>query len=240
MLGLNVVYVKLGFIPIYNYEKENVIIGSDLHGWLNIQTRLSNWIPRMTEQYIEIWIDKNENVVDYLGSPQRMSRRGYSKEYIITLDIAKDICRKQNNNKEAGDMLNYLLSFDNKEVMIIEPIRKEIEFGEMLDKITGFTWQKQFPIDGGKYRLDFYLDNTLIVEYDEAHHKYQKEKDDIRIKYCRDWLAEYNYDGSDWRCPVIRVKEGEELEGLNRIIIHLAQVDMFDSKDVCDLECYDK
>ena len=111
----------------------------------------------------------------------------------------------------------------------------------MLDKITGFEWKKQYPIDGGKYKLDFYLEGVLIVEYDEGHHKYQKNKDLERIIYCRDWLANNEGEGDNWRCPVIRVNEGQELEGLNKIIRHLAGFEMFDTQwnyncDVCDLD----
>ena len=117
----------------------------------------------------------------------------------------------------------------------------DYQFGDMLKKITGLDWKEQYPIDGGKYRLDFYLENALIVEYDEEQHKYQAEEDMERIKYCRDWLATENGEWDDgWRCPVIRVKKGEELEGLNRIILHLVGFERFPTRfnynlEVCDL-----
>ena len=70
------------------------------------------------------------------------------------------------------------------------------------------------------------LEDVLIVEYDEEHHVYQAEKDHERITYCRNWLSEQK--GQDeWRCPVIRVKKGEEMQGINRIIRHLVGFEIF-------------
>ena len=118
--------------------------------------------------------------------------------------------------------------------------RSEYEFGYMLEKITGFKWEKQVSIDSGKFFLDFYLKNTLIVEYDEEHHDYSVQQDNERIIFCRNWIAENREEYDDgWRCPVIRVKKGYELDGLNRIIRHLVGFEMFEEQNnynlrVCD------
>jgi very-short-patch-repair endonuclease len=101
----------------------------------------------------------------------------------------------------------------------------EIQFGNILDGITGFVWEKQYPIDDGKFRLDFKLKDILIVEYDEKHHKYQKEDDEKRINYCINWLAENETNG--YKMPYIRVNEGEEFIGLNKIIKLLAKKGVF-------------
>lgn len=87
------------------------------------------------------------------------------------------------------------------------------------------------------FRVDFYLPfANIIIEYDEKHHKYSTEKDEIRIKEIRkeimnkisqgiplfegDEEAEY----SPWLkdkdiLHVIRVKEGEEIKGIREILI---------------------
>ena len=66
----------------------------------------------------------------------------------------------------------------------------------------------------GNYRLDFYFKNfNLVVEYDENHHKYQKENDEIRQQNIINILGEDT--------TFIRVKEGEEFEGIIKIISYL-------------------
>ena len=66
----------------------------------------------------------------------------------------------------------------------------------------------------GSYRLDFYFKNfNLVVEYEENHHKYQKESDEIRQQNIINILGEDT--------TFIRVKEGEEFEGIIKIISYL-------------------
>jgi phage anti-repressor protein/very-short-patch-repair endonuclease len=220
---------------------EQLVSARDLHEALEVTERFSKWFDRM----LSYGFEKN---VDFVACKKVCAANQYGGEkelddYDLKLDAAKEICRKQRRNKKAGKLLEYFMTIDNKEIIIIEPERKEIEFGKMLDVITGFEWQKQYSIDNGKYRLDFYLEDVLIVEYDEKYHEYQKEEDEKRINYCRDWLATHKKDSYDdgWRCPVIRIKEGEELNGLNRIIRHLAGFELFDTQynynlDVCDIK----
>jgi len=122
--------------------------------------------------------------------------------------------------------------------MTEEAIRNKINFWNMLDKITGLKWKKQYPINNWKYKLDFYIPYTLIIEYNEPH---QKNIDLKKIIYCRDWLAKYENNDIDdgWRCPFIRVKQWNEFEWLNRIIRHLVGFEILDSYNynwkVCDL-----
>ena len=77
---------------------------------------------------------------------------------------------------------------------------------------NAITYETEVKI--GNYRLDFYFKNfNLIVEYDEFHHKYQKEKDDLRQQDIRNILGE--------DIIFIRVNEGEEFKGIIKIISYL-------------------
>lgn len=95
-------------------------------------------------------------------------------DYITTIDIAKEICRKQRRNKCAMIILNYLLSLDGKEVYYIERPRKEVEFGEALVSVLkpfDLKIKKQHTIFN--YRLDFYIPElNVAIEFDENNHKY--------------------------------------------------------------------
>ena len=133
--------------------------------------------------------------------------------------MAKEICRKTRRNINAPMILNYLLSVNNKEVYIIEPERKEIEFGKMLDTITGYNWKRQVNVCNGKYRVDFLLGTNVIVEYDEKYHEnnIQLEKDKEREQEIKEYFKnEVLFD--DYDIPIIRVKEGHEYEGIRNVI----------------------
>ena len=80
----------------------------------------------------------------------------------------------------------------------------------------GLTYETEYKIDD--YRVDFYFKNfDLIVEYDENAHKYQLEEDLKRQKY-----IENKYENEyDRPITFIRVKEGEEFEGIIKIISYL-------------------
>lgn len=200
-----------------NEEGKRLVSARELHEFLEIGTEFRKWFPRMTEY----GFDEN---ADYIRvSQKRLTLGGEQKmvDYNITMNMTKDLCRKQRRNGKAPILLEYLLSLEGKEIFYIEPKRPEYQFSDMLDKITGFEWDKQYPIDGGKYRLDFKLGNTLIVEYDENHHKYQEKEDNERIEYCIKWLAnesENEIYGEYYEIPVIRVKEGFEIEGIREVM----------------------
>lgn len=69
------------------------------------------------------------------------------------------------------------------------------------------SFEYQFRIDG--YIIDFYFPEIdLCVEYDEYYHKYQLNKDELREEKIKKHLE----------CDFLRVNEGEELEGFNKII----------------------
>lgn len=86
------------------------------------------------------------------------------------------------------------------------------------------------------FKVDFYLPfANMIIEYDEQHHNYSTEKDEIRIKEIRKEIMEKISQGiplfegdeaeySPWLkdmdiLHVIRVKEGEEIKGIREILI---------------------
>ena len=116
--------------------------------------------------------------------------------------MAKDICRNQRRNKKSLFMLKYLSTFDNRDVYIIEPDRKEVTFINKLEtalipfKLKGI---KQFRILN--YRIDYYISNlNIAIEYDENEHKgYSYEKQEGRQKEIENKLG----------CRFIRVTDSD-------------------------------
>lgn len=147
-----------------------------------------------------------------------------AKDYLLTISMAKFLSSREiktNNNNVLVLYFNTIEKIfhkNNNEIIFVKDERSEIKFGKLLKQVTGLDWKEQYPIDNGKYRLDFYLKDTLIVEYDEEHHRWSTDEDDKRIRYCREWLRQNEFYESGWWCPVIRVNKGEEGIGLNKIL----------------------
>lgn len=100
-IGTNIIKVEV------NENQEPIVNSRDLHKFLEVNTNYTTWFKRMCEygfdenlDYIELWSDsKNGNVVDYLGTPQKMSARGYELNHALKLDMAKEIAMIQRSEK---------------------------------------------------------------------------------------------------------------------------------------------
>lgn len=94
---------------------------------------------------------------------------------------------------------------------IFDESRQEIKFLRLLESVS---LKKRFIHDTEisweiKYRPDFwFVQENLIVEYDEIAHKFQIDNDINREKIIRKYLPNVHF---------IRVSEGNEMEGLKEI-----------------------
>lgn len=90
-----------------NENQEPIISGRELHEVLEVNSNYTTWFNRMCEygfvenvDYISFWSNsKNGNAVEYLGSPQKMSAKGYELNHALKLDMAKEIAMLQRNEK---------------------------------------------------------------------------------------------------------------------------------------------
>lgn len=167
-------------------------------------------------QAIENLIKRNPELnKDFIESKYTTERGRQYKEYLLT--------------KEGKEIMESKLKYNTRNA------RFEYKFHNLLKEF--FPNENiicQMPVLD--YRVDFYLPfANIIVEYDEKHHKYSSEKDEIRIKEIRKEImrkisqgiplfegdeAEY----SPWLkdrdiLHVIRVNEGEEIKGIREILI---------------------
>lgn len=84
-----------------NQEGKNLLSARDLHKGLEIKSNFTTWFNRMLEygfledeDYTQIWLSKNGNLMNQrlLGlTNQEMGAKGYTLDYVITLDMAKEI-----------------------------------------------------------------------------------------------------------------------------------------------------
>lgn len=90
-----------------NERLEPIVSGRELHRVLEVGSNYTTWFSRMSEygfvenqDFVSVWSDsKTGNGVEYLGSPQKMSARGYELDHAMKLDIAKEIAMLQRNEK---------------------------------------------------------------------------------------------------------------------------------------------
>lgn len=182
-----------------NEQGKKLVSARELHKGLKIKTPFHKWMPRMIEYGFEENIDfRVEDILLY--NPKGGSQKG--RDYIITLDMAKDLCRKQRRNVKAGEVLNYLLSIDCKEIMVIEPKRKELEFLDMLEKALepfNYTLIRQYNVLN--YRVDLYIKElNATIEFDENNHdSYRYEQHEGRQREIEKELG----------CKFIRVSDNE-------------------------------
>lgn len=221
-------------IKVTQENGEQLVSARDLHEFLEVKSKFADWIKNRIEKY---GFEENQ---DFVTFSKNLNRGGKRIDYILKLETALLISKCENHNEKTIEIVEFIQNKLGKVIEIKKLKRPEIEFGHMLEKITGFKWEKQVSIEGGKYFLDFYLKNILIVEYDEEQHDSLIQKDHERIIFCRNWIAKNSEESDDgWRCPVIRVKKGYEFDGLNRIIRHLVGFEMFKEQygynfEVCD------
>lgn len=94
-------------IRVKEENDRQLVSARELHEFLEVKTKFVDWFKRMCEygfvedvDFFEFWSEpKNENAVEYLGSPQKMSAKGYELNYIITIEMAKELSMIQRTEK---------------------------------------------------------------------------------------------------------------------------------------------
>lgn len=83
-----------------NEQGQQLVSGRELHETLNIQQDFTDWVKKQlgsvgaieNEDFTTVWHDPFKKVVNFNGNVNSMTRQGYSQDYILTLDTAKEIC----------------------------------------------------------------------------------------------------------------------------------------------------
>ena len=181
---------KQGIEGLLQIDENGMVNSRRLHEVLGVRRDYSEWIKLRLKRLCLIEGEHfrvifkgdarfTQEEVKSMSSRQR-SRYGISTDYIVTLDVAKLICQKRRTNKNSTEVLKYLLSIDQKEVIVVEQQRMEIEFLDVLEKqlrvfgITKFERQStRVKSKRGNYKIDLYLPEiNVAIEYDEERHKY--------------------------------------------------------------------
>ena len=156
-------------IKVTEENGEQLVSARDLHELLEVKKDFSDWI--------KVYINNSdygfEEGLDYTII-KRLSSTSTPRpriEYILKLETALIIARCVKYNEKAIEIIDFIQNKLGKTIEIKKIKRAEIEFGHMLEKITGFKWERQVSIEGGKYFLDFlFIDIGLVIEIDGSQH----------------------------------------------------------------------
>lgn len=191
-------------IKVMTSNDRITVMGRDLHEFLEVGTKYQDWIARMIERYSLI---EDE---DYIAIQQKVKTNNPKNPATIRTN-------HQLLSKKAIDLINFLIKH-NSNISRGAMFQKEFEI--LLEKTLDGIVKINKQLTVLNYKLDFYIHKlNLAIEYDEEYHKYKKEDDKLREEEIKKELG----------CTFIRVKKGEELEGLNKIITLISKE--FDRKN---------
>ena len=202
-------YNKL--LPILSEDGEGFCVSAkDLHKQLQVGRDYTTWIKDRikkydfinNEDYIEYWV-KDDIIFDDtqmgdvkldITNSNQMVRNGYSKEYKLTIDCAKQLCMVQNNNlgKTARKYFIYVEKLLKKAIewdLIRKPER--IRYKEMCEEL------KKYYIRNKGREPEWYVYSNEADALNKiclgAKAKDIREYIEACDKNTREWLeAEYN------------------------------------------------
>ncbi|WP_174615157.1 DUF559 domain-containing protein [Virgibacillus ihumii] len=200
------------------YQKED--------GNKKIDVRLENETVWMTQKAIaDLYQTSTQNITLHIGNIIKFLEDQNSSRYytVVKKEGARNIKRKILHYNldiiyniairgQYFEEFNRFMTFAkanrvNKNFITFVPI-KEHKFCEMLKgSLKGIVdIYPQYRVN--KYIVDFYIPQLeLVIEYDEKHHVKQIMDDETRQKFIEGKLG----------VQFIRVNEGEEFNGLNRV-----------------------
>jgi len=122
-------------------------------------------------------------VQEFMPLAEQLLKEGWSQNDILKLYQTHIYLRTRHlysNPLSIPKMKNSeLLAAYRKELGKADSKAEKILFDLLVQ--NGIKFKFQYPI--GKYRIDFLVDNTLVVELDGPHHQKQKEYDAKRDSY---------------------------------------------------------
>lgn len=116
-------------------------------------------------------------------------------------------------NNDYTSFIQDYFQVDKTMITTVVPMKYETSFSKILEVIFKdvLEFKPQFYCCG-KYFIDFYEPRyNLAIEYDEEQHNHQQYEDKLRQEEIKQVL----------KCDFIRVKKGQELQGINNIIKYI-------------------
>lgn len=205
-----------------NINVNNKVDAREIYDFIGVKSRFNGWIKNSIDfidgkEGEDFWVIKG---ISTGGRPPI--------NYHVTIEMALLLCSMYfRSSKKSTELYKYLKSLTDTEVIIKARTRKELLFEINLNEILkGITKiMSQYSVLG--YRIDFYLpDLNIAIEYDETHHLHYKN-DNKRQTDIENYL----------QCDFIRINEGHELTGLNKIykvVLYNILIDLWEKDKLND------
>ena len=117
--------IQISKNTINGVEVINSVNAREIHNYLGVKTRFNDWINRAIEKY-----DFIENI-DY-----SILSNGNSKDFVVTLDMAKELAMLENNPK-GKETRKYFIEFEKQGKALINQQSQEIQLLQgMLNTIS--------------------------------------------------------------------------------------------------------
>ena len=152
-------------------------------------------------------IDENEKTQICVSSQTTSTKARSQEQWFLTkkgfITVINSSRKLTTNEKEKifeGMGIDAVITYSRSEVEFLDSLKKVLE-------PFGFECFEQYPVLN--YRLDFYIkDLNVSIEFDEYHHRYNKQKDEERqaeiIKELGCSFVRVNErDGILWNCGYV-------------------------------------
>lgn len=114
------IVLENGIIPVYQDENEKLVNARELHEFLEVGTKFTDWIKERIEKYG--FVEKEDFTLVSEKRETNNPKNPYTNiiEYILKIDIAKEIAMVQNNSK-GSQARKYFIAVEKKYKEIIKP-----------------------------------------------------------------------------------------------------------------------
>jgi len=107
-----------GLIPVYEGKNGKAVNARELHQFLEVGTKFTDWIKDRIKKYGFI---ENEDFIHVSEKRETSTGGTIAEEYILTLDTAKEISMVQNNEK-GSQARKYFIAVEKKYKQALKPM----------------------------------------------------------------------------------------------------------------------
>ncbi len=163
----------------------NSVNAREIHEYLGVKTRFNDWINRAIEKY-----DFIENI-DY-----SILSNGNSKDFVVTLDMAKELAMLENNPK-GKEIRKYFIYFEQKAKEVIANQSSEIQLLQgMLNTLSKMDTrvsqlEKSKRLENWQEKELHDLKNKKVYELAKKH-DLTNDNEMVRKLHSRVWKAVKN------------------------------------------------
>lgn len=209
-------------IPIINEKEVNAVDARLLHEFLEVKTDFKDWIRRRIESYG--FNEGSEYKIVSLKNEQNLKGGRPSKEYHISIDMAKQLAMVEGNEKGKEARI-YFLEVENKYKKLSEEVSRNRSINLQKAQMGFLAMIK--PEDTECFMLANKFVNTITCDF--LDQKYKSKNDmtpqelNLRDEILTRWIDAYKQSGSKSKANMITrlfydLKQVGKYRHLNKVL----------------------